>query len=196
MNSNNATDPSSIATKTQEILMNLAYAEETTLTPSDVRTIMERLEGRGNEVDVYQLITGNAPESKYRHKSKIKSLANHSLFYAGGLDNGFEKAVEIVIGSEVTQPQSYAQCTEEKKRELRECVKEVDHMGGYRARIEEPSTWACNDQEPDPKYVVGSSLDGNDSTNNNASQELETVDRDDWLSEYDKRKRDHKKDLL
>ena len=196
MSSNNVTVPSSIKDKTREILNELALAKETTLTSSDVTTIMKRLERCDNAVNVYELITGDAPEGEHKNTNEIESLAQHSLFYAGGLDNGFEKAVEIVIGSEVTQPQSYTECTEQRKRELHERVKEVDHMDGHRARYEERSTWVTNDLEPDPEYVVGNSPDGNNGDNNHASEQSETVDRDDKLSEYDKRKRDLKKDLL
>lgn len=178
MNSNNAADPDSTATETRTLLMDLACREETTLETYDVSEIMNRIRKCSNGDDLRNLLTAPGIIPK---KNPRLSLEERVLFVAAGLDDGFEKSMEIVTAAGATKPRS--DWTTKEKRALRREMRRIDAKGG-KSRFEEPGTWANTTQEEQS------------SAESSSSQDIDAAGRRELQYEYDERKQDVVDDLL
>lgn len=190
MSSNNAIDPDSTEIETQVILTNLARSEESALEVNDVSTIMERISKCDNGDGFRSLLAGNVHENSYENDDKRRhSLEERTLFLVGGLENGFEKSTDVVTAAAVTKPQSY--WTEENRTALQTEMRHYDSLD-KKSRFEDTDTW-CN------SGVDTKSEDDNreaESPEEGDPQDLDAVDRSNPSADYEKRKRNHKNNLL
>lgn len=196
MRSNNHSDPDSTVSKARTILTELARNEKTRLEIDDVSTIMNRIGKCSNGDELCNLLAGDVPDFKYGNTRSRYSLENHALFYSGGLEDGFEKSMEIVAAANITEPQSYSRWTRNDKKSLRAEMKKVDRWGN-KARFEQPDTWAnSGDNSPSDGPDRDSPSSQDDDSMEDNPQDLDRVNFRKPLSSYDKRQRDLKDDLL
>lgn len=198
MTSNNTDRIARTVKKVRKLLDSIAEDNHTALGPTDVGIIVNRLLEVDKMRTVGDLLVHNGIENQNESRDKLRhGVEDHALFYVGGLDNGFEKAVEIVTVASVTKPRS--EWSDSDLEALRAEMRHFDRLGETR-RYENPDTYlnvnrTAADGKTDDNDKEVKSEEKEIQTGDN-SQNVSIINRRKPLGEYEERCQDLREEIL
>lgn len=192
MSSGNTDQIARTVRKVRRLLSELAQEDKTALEPTDVGIIVNRLLKVSKMRTVGDLLVHNGTENEHESQDKLRhGIENHALFYLGGLDNGFEKAIEFVTVASVTKPRP--EWSDSDLEALRAEMRHFDRLGETR-RYEEYDTYLNVDKTD----VNGETNDNEEDTSQTeyTDQDVSVINRTKPLGEYEERCQDLRENLL